>query len=63
MCEHNGTQKPRKSGVRKLDFLEQTILDVFRWQEAQALSSEQQKAAAKSLRTRLADLRHLVMSR
>ena len=47
----------------KLNFLEQTILDGFRWQEAWALAYEQQKAAAQPLRKRLAALLHFVINR
>lgn len=62
MHEHGTTQVPRASSVRKLNFLEQTIGAGFRWQETWALDSEKQKAAAKPLHIRLADLLYFVMN-
>ncbi len=61
MHERDTTQEPQKSDVQKLNFLEQTILDGFRWQEAWKLADDQRKAAAKPLRTRLTDLLYFVM--
>lgn len=63
MREQDMSQDPCKSRTQKLNFLEQTILDGFRWQEAWALADEQKKAAAKPPRKRLAALLHFVMSR
>ena len=63
MHERDSTQESQKSDVRKLNFLEQTILDGFRWQEVWKLADDQRKAAAKPLRTRLTDLLYSVMKR
>jgi hypothetical protein len=63
MHERDTTQEPWTSRTQKLNFLEQTLLDGFRWQEAWALADEEQKATAKPLRKRLAAVLHFVMRR
>ena len=62
MHERDTSQESGKSGTPKFSFLEQTILDGFRWQEAWALADDQQKAVAKPLRKRLVAFLHFVMS-
>lgn len=61
--ERDTSQESWKPGTQKLNFLEQTILNGFRWQEAWALADEQHKATTKPLRKRLASVLHFVMSR
>jgi hypothetical protein len=63
MHKHDTTQKPRKSSVQKLNFLEQTIMNSFRLQETWKLADEQRKATAKPLRSRFTDLLYLVMGK
>jgi hypothetical protein len=51
-----------KSSTQQLNFLEHTIMDGIRWQEAWKLADEQKKAAAKPLHTWLSNLLYLVMN-
>lgn len=63
MYERDTPQEPLKSSSPKLNFLEQSILNDFRWQEAQNLADDQKKAIAKPLYIRLANLLYLVMKK
>jgi hypothetical protein len=63
MYERDTSQEPLKASSPKLDFLEQSILNGFRWREAWTLADDQHKTAAEPLRTRLVNLLYLVITR
>lgn len=63
MQERDTTQVLQKATTDKINFLEQTIPDVFRWQEACVLADEHHSTATRSLRTRLTDLLYFALSR
>lgn len=65
MYEHNASQGHWNLNTQQhvnLEKHQQMIENSLRWQEVSERSDDQQQAAAKPLRTRLANLLYLVMS-
>ena len=62
MHERKDTQRAGEAGTQQLKFLEHSIMNGIRWQEAWKLADEQKRMAAKPLRIHLSDLQRLSLS-